>query len=73
MRHKIFLKKLFLKNMEAFKLSLLCQQVRLDPFLLDFGLGQLASFMFIFSYKARFYMPNIIKVHPPISRITACA
>ena len=42
-------------------------------FLLDFGPGQLTSFMFILSYEAGFYKPTILKVHPPISGITAHA
>ncbi len=35
-------------------------------FTLDFGPGQLASFMFILSYEA-VYKPAVLKVHPPIS------
>ncbi len=35
--------------------------------LLDFGLGQLKSFMSIITYYAGFKRPTILKVHPPIS------
>jgi hypothetical protein len=38
---------------------------------LDFGLGRLTSSMLILIYEAGFYKPTILKVHPPISRITA--
>jgi hypothetical protein len=41
--------------------------------LLDFGPGQLTSFMFILSYEAGFYKPTVHKVPPPISGITAHA
>jgi hypothetical protein len=42
-------------------------------FLLDFGSGQLTTFMFILSYEVGSYKPTILKVHPLISRITAHA
>ena len=46
-----------------------------QPFLcvLDFGPGQLTSFMFILCYEAGFYKPTVLKIHPPISGITAHA
>jgi hypothetical protein len=42
-------------------------------FFLEFGPGQLTSLHFILSYKAGFYKPTTLKVHPPICRITAHA
>jgi hypothetical protein len=42
-------------------------------FLLDFGPGQLTSFMFIHNYEAGLYKLTVLKVHPLIIRITAHA
>jgi hypothetical protein len=42
-------------------------------FFLAFGPGQLTNFISSFIYEAGFYKPNVLKVHPPICRITAYA
>ncbi len=36
---------------------------------MDFGSGQLTSFMFILSYEAGFNKPTMLKVDTPISKI----
>ena len=42
-------------------------------FCLDFGPRQLKNFIIILSYESGFYKPTALKVHPPISGITAFA
>ena len=42
-------------------------------FLLGFGPGQLTNFISSIVYEVGFYKPTVLKVHPPICRITAYA
>jgi hypothetical protein len=42
-------------------------------FFLEFGPGKRTCFNFILSYEAGFYKPTILKLHPPLCRITAHA
>ena len=56
-------------NRKTCKLEIfICVQ---DNTFLNFGLGQLKSFMFILRYVAISCKPTILKAHPPISGIKA--
>ncbi len=42
-------------------------------FVVGFWSGYLTSFRFIVGNEAGFYKPNVLKLHPPLCRITAHA
>jgi hypothetical protein len=56
-----------------FDLNFDSESIQIIIFLLGFGPGQLTQLQSIYSYVAGFYKLTILKVYPPIFRITAHA